>query len=204
MYQIIKTDGLILGITEGVNYIRLASNGCNVLCGQREATGVAYQGKVYNLTGHEDWPGNDSVIVSEVDGGQEIGKASNLTGLVFVLTAESGGVDATTMAEHADAFEAWNYPIAYKEGAIRRYQGILYQCHTAHTSQETWNPVDSNLWNQIADPNEEWPAWSQPIGSHDAYGYGDPCSHNGKHWISTEDNNVWEPGVYGWSEVVEE
>jgi hypothetical protein len=29
---------------------------------------------------------------------------------------------------------------------------------------------------------------------------GAKVSHNGKHWISDVDNNVWEPGVYGWSE----
>lgn len=28
-------------------------------------------------------------------------------------------------------------------------------------------------------------------------------SHNGKHWISSVDNNVWEPGVYGWTEQEE-
>lgn len=26
----------------------------------------------------------------------------------------------------------------------------------------------------------------------------DQLTHNGKTWISTVDNNVWEPGVYGW------
>ena len=26
-------------------------------------------------------------------------------------------------------------------------------------------------------------------------------SHNGKHWISNADGNVWEPGVYGWTEA---
>lgn len=25
--------------------------------------------------------------------------------------------------------------------------------------------------------------------------------HNGVTWTSTVDNNVWEPGVYGWTEV---
>ena len=25
-------------------------------------------------------------------------------------------------------------------------------------------------------------------------------SHNGKHWTSDADGNVWEPGVYGWTE----
>ena len=24
---------------------------------------------------------------------------------------------------------------------------------------------------------------------------------NGKTWVSLVDNNVWEPGVYGWTEV---
>jgi hypothetical protein len=26
-------------------------------------------------------------------------------------------------------------------------------------------------------------------------------SHNDKHWISDVDANIWEPGVYGWSEA---
>jgi hypothetical protein len=29
---------------------------------------------------------------------------------------------------------------------------------------------------------------------------GDKVSHNEKHWISDVDANVWEPGVYGWTE----
>ena len=33
------------------------------------------------------------------------------------------------------------------------------------------------------------------------YAKGDKVTHNGKTWISTTDNNVWEPGVYGWEEV---
>lgn len=37
--------------------------------------------------------------------------------------------------------------------------------------------------------------------AHDAYAQGDKVSHNGKHWTSKVDNNVWEPGVYGWTEV---
>ena len=30
------------------------------------------------------------------------------------------------------------------------------------------------------------------------YSKGDKVTHNGKMWVSTIDNNVWEPGVYGW------
>ena len=41
------------------------------------------------------------------------------------------------------------------------------------------------------------------VGAHDAYDAGDKVAHNGKHWTSNLDGNVWEPGVYGWTEVSE-
>ena len=56
----------------------------------------------------------------------------------------------------------------------------------------------------VSDPAEEWPEWSQPVGAHDAYSKDAKVSHNGKHWISNVDSNVWEPGVYGWTEATEE
>lgn len=58
----------------------------------------------------------------------------------------------------------------------------------------------ASLWSVAADPAEEWPEWSQPVGAHDAYAAGDKVSHNDKKWKSTCDGNVWEPGVYGWTE----
>ena len=48
---------------------------------------------------------------------------------------------------------------------------------------------------------EEYPAWVQPTGAHDAYAQGAKVSHNGKKWTSDVANNVWEPGAYGWTEV---
>ena len=44
------------------------------------------------------------------------------------------------------------------------------------------------------------PDWVQP-SSTNPYMKGDKVRHNGKVWVSTVDNNVWEPGVYGWDEV---
>ena len=52
-------------------------------------------------------------------------------------------------------------------------------------------------------------AWTQPIDQYDSYqlvnpftGNPDECTHAGKRWRSTTANNVWEPGVFGWAEVV--
>ena len=106
-------------------------------------------------------------------------------------------------ALHApELFATWAYPVDYKTGNIRAHGGKLYRCLQDHTSQETWTPdAAPSLWVAISDPAEEWPTWVQPTGAHDAYAQGDKVSHNGKHWISTTGSNVWEPGVYGWTEV---
>ena len=78
--------------------------------------------------------------------------------------------------------------------------GILYECIQAHTPQSDWHPADTPaLWKRVS--IEEWPAWIQPTGASDAYMKGDHTAHNDKHWESEVDNNVWEPGVYGWREV---
>ena len=51
---------------------------------------------------------------------------------------------------------------------------------------------------------EEWPAWVQPTGAHDAYNIGDKVTFEGRHYISTMDGNVWSPSAYpdGWEEAV--
>jgi len=43
--------------------------------------------------------------------------------------------------------------------------------------------------------------WVQPTGGHDAYPLGAKVTHNSLTWESIVDNNVWEPGVFGWVEV---
>lgn len=101
-------------------------------------------------------------------------------------------------------FDKWKTDTEYKEGDRRRYDGVLYKCLQAHTSQDTWTPADApSLWARVDDPSIEWPDWVQPTGATDAYAQGAKVSHNEKHWISDVDNNVWEPGVYGWTEAEE-
>lgn len=109
-------------------------------------------------------------------------------------------VALTTPAVLVDAWSADS--VAYVKGDIRQYDGLLYRCIQAHTSQSDWTPSAAvSLWTRIADPTQEWPEWIQPAGAHDAYAKGAKVSHNDKHWISTADANVWEPGAYGWEEA---
>lgn len=129
---------------------------------------------------------------------------NNAAAIAFVSMAESGSIDDVTASEQSLLFAEWTVNVAYAVGALRRYGDTLYRCVQAHTSQAGWEPpTAASLWSVTSDPAEEWPAWSAPLGAHDAYANGAKVSHNQKHWISTVDGNVWEPGVYGWDAATE-
>lgn len=193
MYRITTPQGESY-LTEQVNYIRVHTSGVYLLTDVNHAEGVAYRGTPYLF--------RDGAQVCEVDAGETVRSSSEAVGVAFVTLAEAGNIDAITASEHTELFSPWACPVAYKTGNIRERNGKLYKCLQDHTSQETWTPEDSpSLWVGISDPAEEWPEWSQPVGSTDAYAKGAKVSHNGKHWTSNVDANVWEPGVYGWTEA---
>ena len=99
-------------------------------------------------------------------------------------------------------YRLWEIGVEYALDTRVQYNGTLYKCITVHTSQETWNPADApSLWTKVLiDPSGEILPWEQPESTN-PYMTGDKVTHNGKTWVSDVDNNVWEPGVYGWSEV---
>ena len=101
-----------------------------------------------------------------------------------------------------DLYPVWTVGIAVAKDSRYQYNGKLYKCVQAHTTQADWTPdVTPALWVIVS--LEEWPEWVQPTGAHDAYAKGDKVTHSSKKWTSDVDANTWEPGVYGWTEVVE-
>lgn len=125
------------------------------------------------------------------------GKAKQLRALIEALSASLSDETALTGVE---LFPPWSVGKAYATGDRVQYEGTLYKCVQAHTSQADWTPpATPALWTAVS--LDEYPAWVQPTGAHDAYGKGDKVTHNGKRWTSDVDNNTWEPGVYGWTEV---
>lgn len=136
--------------------------------------------------------------------GERVNELEQTGGISFRIMAESGEIDEETAAAYPDMFLPWDTDTEYKAGNLRAYEDILYKCILDHTSQEAWTPdVAVSLWVKAGNPTEEWPEWVQPTGAHDAYNTGDKVSHNEAHWISTMDANIYEPGVYGWTEVTE-
>jgi hypothetical protein len=88
---------------------------------------------------------------------------------------------------------------AYVRGAVVRYQGHKWE---SLIDANVW-PPDVKGWRKMAllppDGAVDIPAWVQPTGAHDAYQIGDRVTHRGSVWVSAVPNNVWEPGVFGWT-----
>lgn len=207
MFRIAKNGETIVTVNSPT-YVCLAENGCFVLCEAAAAQGVVIGGEVYHIEGKPALDGKESVAISEVSETQcamEQQRAVSAVAVVFATLAESVGIDGKTAAAYRELFSPWAANVKYAAGNIRKFGEKLYKCLQAHTSQQSWTPdVSPSLWVCISDPAEEYPEWVQPLGSTDAYSAGDKVTHNGKKWISTVDNNTWEPGVFGWDEVKEE
>lgn len=111
-------------------------------------------------------------------------------------------LDDSSALEAPNLFPKWKEGESYTAGMRVRYNEVLYSVLMDHTSQADWTPVAApSLFAKVLIPDENViPEWEQP-DSTNPYMAGDKVTHNGKTWVSDLDNNVWEPGVYGWTEV---
>ena len=120
-----------------------------------------------------------------------------------LVTLRESASDADALNAVA-IYPAWREDVTYTTGQRVRHDGTLYKVLQDHTSQADWTPEAApSLFAKVLIPEPEIiPEWEQP-DSTNPYSKGDKVTHNGKTWTSYLDNNVWEPGVYGWNEVVE-
>lgn len=104
---------------------------------------------------------------------------------------------------YVNLYSTWVVNKFYEANERVNYNDVVYKVLMSHTSQADWTPdVAQSLYAKVltsSNPNEVL-AWTQP-DSTNAYMNGDKVMHNDKMWQSNIDNNVWEPGVYGWNEI---
>ena len=113
-------------------------------------------------------------------------------------------LDDTDALEAIYLFPEWDKDAnKYEKDARVRFEGTLYKCLQEHIPQAIWTPTAApSLWAKVLIPSPDIiPEWEQP-DSTNPYQIGDKVTHNGKTWENTIANNVWEPGVYGWTEIV--
>ena len=121
-------------------------------------------------------------------------KAKQLRQLIEQLAKT---LDDETALTGVELFPAWVVGKAYAVNDRAQYNGTLYKCIQAHTSQADWMPsATPALWKTVS--LDEYPEWVQPTGAHDAYNIGDKVTYNGQHYVCTSNANVYAPDVYGW------
>lgn len=121
------------------------------------------------------------------------------------MSVQSANLTDEKAMEIADLYPEWETMRAYKVDEILKYgvntdgETQLYKVVQAHTSQTDWTPdTAASLYKKIGFTEDGVSIWTQPLGSTDAYMKGDIVSFENQLWISTVDNNVWQPSIYGW------
>lgn len=115
--------------------------------------------------------------------------------------------------------EAWRQPLDQFD-SFKLVNPFTGKADTTLHAGKTWRTkVDNNVWeptaqsaeweeidaqgNVVVLPVEEYPAWKQPTGAHDAYKIGDKVTFDGKRYTSKINGNTWSPTAYpaGWQLV---
>lgn len=115
-----------------------------------------------------------------------------------ILTLRDSATDEQALTATA-LYPEWQPEKAYVAGARIVFNNTLYRVLQDHTSQAEWLPdITASLYAKvlISDTGKALP-WEQPESTN-PYMTGDKVIHNGSTWVSSIDNNIWEPGVYGW------
>ena len=126
-------------------------------------------------------------------------KLSRAMELRVIIEEAMSKEDDSVVLEIPQLLPEWKAGIAYTTGKKIQYGGVVWKVLQDHTSQEGWEPgAAPSLFAEVLIPDPDViPEWKQP-DSTNPYMTGDKVTHNGSAWVSTIDNNVWEPGVYGW------
>lgn len=129
-------------------------------------------------------------------------KRSELLKLRALIEKAAASLSDSDALDGVELFPLWAAGVEYEADYRVRYDGALYRCLQTHTSQDAWNPIDAaSLWAKVLIPDPGViPEWEQPSATN-PYMKGDKVKHNGSTWESDIDNNVWEPGVYGWTVI---
>ena len=177
-------------------------------------------------SGVEEWKPDTEYKLNDLfsyEGNMGYVKQSTLTSL-DIYPPFSAGTEALYGARpkpDADGIYPYVYNMGiYEEMLVRDDDGFIYRSITGTVDRPTellYHPKEVPAMMEKIEPeapdippeeggeetpSEEYPAWVQPTGAHDAYAQGAKVSHNGKKWTSDISANVYEPGVYGWTEVI--
>lgn len=119
--------------------------------------------------------------------------------MVISKTVNDLDTDDETALRMSTYYPEWKVGEEYEAGYKVQHLDRLYRCISGHTAQAGWDPPSApSIWAEVlAGENGGALPWRQP-DSTNGYMAGDMVTNGEKTWVSIIDNNVWEPGVYGW------
>ena len=101
-----------------------------------------------------------------------------------------------------DLYPNWKENLNLEVGGRYKYNGVLYKCLQAHTTQSDWTPdITPALWVVVS--LDEWPEIPENIPAENPWMKGDKGTWKGEHYICQIDNCVWNPDAYpaAWEKV---
>lgn len=160
--------------------------------------------KLYRL---EEYPGGIRAVIMYQEAQTPEAQKDVLNAAILVAQMQAQSLTDEQALSVQSIYPVWDgNGVVYTADYKVMYNGTLYKCLQAHTSQTDWAPdAAASLWSKVLIPDPETiPEWEQP-DSTNPYSMGDKVTHNGKTWESIVNNNVWEPGITGteslWNEV---
>ena len=146
----------------------------------------------------------DKIEIAKVLAGTESISAQRAYQLRAAIEVAAESFTDDVAIEYPELIPAWKTDADYAIDQRVSYEGIVYQCLQAHTSQADWTPTTApSLWTKVLIPDSDTiPEWEQP-DSTNGYSKGDKVTYNGTVYESLIDNNVWSPDAYpaGWQIV---
>ena len=130
---------------------------------------------------------------------------SKAQSLVALKTIDPDTLSDEELSDIAVLYPSWDSPVAYTVDEVVYYNGVLWRCVQAHTSQDDWAPeFVPALFTVYRNPTAAPQPWVQPTGAQDAYSLGEEVTHpnpnaGGAVWVylSAINANTTEPGADG-------
>ena len=110
----------------------------------------------------------------------------------------------TDALSHINFFPKWNgNSVEYSVNTRLRYGDALYKVQKDHVSEPTeFQDIATEFYALVTLPDPEAILdWKQPDHTN-PYMADHKVIHAGKTWQSSINYNIWEPGVYGWAELI--
>lgn len=106
------------------------------------------------------------------------------------------------LGQEVQVFKVWQSGVWVYRGGQVTHNGVVYNVIQSHLTQFEPQTVPALFRKApVLYPGENYPRWMQPIDSEDAYKIDERVTWNGNDWKSDDNNNVWEPGIFGWTQL---